>query len=88
MRNYVYLLVHLAKDKFNAKTHDPATKLFFTCVDKQSNTDAAIWLRGIKKDIVRVTFEREKDVGTAGDAIGKVCGRAPSYTRYYSINNY
>ena len=88
VRNYVYVLVHLAKDKFNAKTHDPATKLFFTCVDKQSNTDAAIWLRGIKKDIVRVTFEREKDAGTAGDANGKVCGRAPSYTRYYSINNY
>ena len=70
--------VHLAKDKFNAKTRDPATKLFFTCVDKQCNTDAAIWLRGVKKDIVRVSFEREKEAGTAGDANGKVCERAPS----------
>jgi hypothetical protein len=47
-------------------------------VDKQCNTDAAIWLWGIKEDIVRVTFEREKEAGTAGDASGKVCGRAPS----------
>jgi hypothetical protein len=72
--NYVYILINLAKTKFNAKSTNAATKLFFTCVGETgASTEPAMWLRGIKKDIVRVTFEREKEAGTAGDANCKVC---------------
>ena len=71
--NYVYILINLAKTKFNAKSTNAATKLFFTCLEAGASTEAAMWLRGIKKNIVRVTSEREKVAGTAGDANGKVC---------------
>jgi hypothetical protein len=71
--NYVYIIINLAKNKFNAKSTNAATKPLFTCVGAGASTPAAILLRGIKKDTVRVTFEREKEAGTASDANGKVC---------------
>ena len=62
--NYVYIIINLAKNKINAKSTNAATKLSFWCVGETgASTPAAVWLRGIKKEIVRFTFKREKERG-------------------------
>ena len=64
--NYTCVLINDAKTKFQAQGPAEA-KLFFTCLEIRSHTEAANWLSGMKKQIKRTTFEREKEAGTLGD---------------------
>jgi len=52
--------------KFKSKGN-PESVVFFTCLEIRSNTDAALWLRGMKKNVKRVTFERAKEEGMSTD---------------------
>ena len=70
--NYTCALLHLAKAKWS--TGSAASKLFFTCLDIKSNTEAGQWLRGMKNNIKRITFKRAKEDGTAADK-----GKVPAY---------
>jgi hypothetical protein len=42
-------------------------KLFFTCLDSPSSTEAALWLKGLKRCMQRDMFERAKKEGAVMD---------------------
>ena len=63
--NYLCILVNLAKNRFGSSSS--AATLFFTCLEVRSSTSAAQWLSGMKRQIKRTTFEREKEDGSFGD---------------------
>ena len=46
-RNYLSIVIHLACDKFKAVGLD-ASKRFFDCLDTNSTSEFAKWLRGVK----------------------------------------
>ena len=62
---YLGGLINLAADKFKANG-SAAAKLFFTCVDENSTTEYAKWLRGLKKNVTREVVKR---ASTEGDVI-------------------
>jgi len=52
-------LMHIAKEKFY-DTGTLATKLFFTCLDQNSQAEHATWLKGVIKNMKRVWVSRIK----------------------------
>lgn len=66
-RNYLACLIHLAADKFKAVGSD-ASKRFFDCLDTNSTSQHAKWLRGLKANIEREHFAR---VTAAGKKLDK-----------------
>ena len=66
-RNYLSIAIHLACDKFKAVGSD-ATKRFFDCLDTNSTSQHAKWLRGVKANIERAHCER---ADTAGKKLDK-----------------
>ena len=75
VRNYLGIAVHLACDKFKAVGSD-TTKRFFDCLDTNSTSEHAKWLRGVKANIERAHCERQD---AAGKKIDKSeSARAPS----------
>ena len=56
----------MAKDRFYANG-TAETRDFFNCLEKRSNAPAAIWFRGLRKNITDVTFERAKISGLPMD---------------------
>ena len=50
-------LIQLGANKFKP-AGGPQTQLFFTCQDANASTDAAAWLRQLKKNLARHVFER------------------------------
>ena len=69
-RNYLAIAIHLACDKFKAVGSD-ATKRFFDCLDTNSTSEYAKWLRGVKANIERAHCERQ-------DAAGKKLDKSES----------
>ena len=69
-RNYLAIAIHLACDKFKAVGSD-ATKRFFDCLDTNSTSEHAKWLRGVKANIERAHCERR-------DAAGKKIDKSES----------
>ena len=69
-RNYLAIAIHLACDQFKAVGSD-ATKRFFDCLDTNSTSEHAKWLRGVKANIVRAHCER-------ADAAGKKLDKSES----------
>ena len=63
---YLGALVNLASAKFRA-LGSPDTKMFFTCLDKNSTSESAKWYSGLKKNISRKCFERSKSAGESMD---------------------
>ena len=61
-RNYLAIAIHLACDQFKAVGSD-ATKRFFDCLDTNSTSEHAKWLRGVKANIVRAHCERADAAG-------------------------
>lgn len=59
---FLQIIIRMAHAKFFSGGK-PATKLFFTCLDHKSRTSAARWLHGLKKEILRVYFQRAKHDG-------------------------
>ena len=55
---YLRSLIRASKDRFFAGG-DADVRLFFTCLDPLSNSDPAIWLRGIRDKMTRVSFLRQ-----------------------------
>lgn len=64
--NYIGIVINLAQDKFKA-TGSAESRLFFSCLDKQSSSPDAIWLRKLKSNIMREHIERAKLTGTPLD---------------------
>ena len=69
-RNYLSIAIHLAMDKFKANG-SAATKRFFDCLDTNSTSEHARWLRGVKNNIERVHCGRF-------DAAGKKLDKSES----------
>mmetsp|Transcript_11867 Transcript_11867/g.25044 ORF Transcript_11867/g.25044 Transcript_11867/m.25044 type:complete len:409 (-) Transcript_11867:690-1916(-) len=65
-KNHLQIALNLAADKFKA-VGEPSTKLFFTCLDTNSTSQQARWLRGIKQNIKREVFERAQASGAEMD---------------------
>ena len=63
---YFGSIMNQAKDKFKATGTDKA-RLFFTCVDSDANTEAALWYKGLMKTLKRELFERSKVEGEVMD---------------------
>ena len=61
-RNYLAIAIHLACDKFKAIGSD-TTKRFFDCLDTNSTSEHAKWLRGLKANIEREHFARTNAAG-------------------------
>lgn len=66
IQQYLGIVLNLAKNKF-AHGGNPASRLFFTCLDKDSNTDSAVWLHGIRRTINRTSFHRSYKSGVSTD---------------------
>ncbi|KAL1495573.1 hypothetical protein AB1Y20_000282 [Prymnesium parvum] len=64
--NYLCILLNMAAAKFKTIGND-RTKLFLTCLDVNASTQAAMWLRGLKKKMTRIIFERAKESGQEMD---------------------
>jgi hypothetical protein len=64
--DYLSVSLNLARNKFEPNGN-PETKLFFTCLDKDSNSAPAVWLRGIKRNITRTCFLRSAKSGESMD---------------------
>jgi len=86
--DYLGAILNLAADRFK-HIRDDAAKLFLTCLDKNANTEPAIWLRKMKAQIVRVCFER---VMRSGEEIDKSCvpiylgrGGGPEAEKWHSL---
>ena len=60
--NTLRSLINMAKGKWQANGSSE-TKLFFTCLDKNSGTTHAQWLQGLEKKIHRKIFQRSKEAG-------------------------
>lgn len=60
--NYLAILLNHASAKYKATGSD-ASKLFLTCLDTSSCTDAARWYNGMKKNVQRELFARAMDAG-------------------------
>jgi hypothetical protein len=76
--NFLGCLINLAAAKFKA-AGSADTKLFFTCLDNDSTTEAARWYKGTRKKIKRILFERLRDSGdpignSEGATLGHCCG--------------
>ena len=65
-KNYLSTLINLAADKFKANG-SAASKQFFNCLDSNSTSEDAKWLRGLKANVVRVHIERAKNAGKVID---------------------
>ena len=63
-RNYLNILLNMGKEIFKSTA---AGALFFMCLDKNSSNEHAVWLKGIKKTIERITFQRAKEAGEKQD---------------------
>ena len=63
---YLGCAINLAKAKFSAKASDKS-KLFLSCLDKDSTSEAGQWLRGLKKRITRDIFEKSVSSGEEFD---------------------
>lgn len=59
---YLGSLLNQAKVKFKAVGSDKS-KLFLTCMDENSTTDAGYWLKGLKKNITRDIFQKRVGSG-------------------------
>lgn len=77
--NYLCMLLNMACSKFKSTGSD-STKLFFTCLDVNASTEAANWLRGLKKKMTRIVFERCKKDGTELDQ-----SAPPLYTEHVEL---
>jgi hypothetical protein len=66
VRNRIGTAINLACDKFKA-TGSSDTKRFVDCLDTNSTSEHAKWLRGLKANIMRETFERDKAAGKQMD---------------------
>ena len=62
--NYLRSMMHLAKGIVGAEQQ---AQDFFTCLDPHSSTASATWFTGLKKNVVRVTFERAVENGDTVD---------------------
>ena len=71
-KNYLATLVNLAADKFKSVGGD-ASKRFFDCLDTNSTSPYAKWLRGLKANIIRVHIERAKRDGKLVDKSESKC---------------
>jgi len=60
--NYLSTVINAAHDMF--RTAGAATQLFFTCLSSSSHTHASNWLRKLKLNMQRISFERDKTAGT------------------------
>jgi hypothetical protein len=67
VKGYLGALINMAKVKF-CTTGTDATKLFFTALDKDSNTDSHEWYKKLKDRIWRITFQRAKEAGEKMDS--------------------
>jgi len=65
IKGYVQILVNAAAAMHKGRG-DPAADLFFTCLDVKASTPTAIWYRGLRKNIKRFCFERDKKAGDLG----------------------
>ena len=72
VRNYLASAIHLAADKFKAVGSD-ATKRFFDCLDTNSTSQHAKWLRGLKTNIEREHFARASAAGKKLDKSESAC---------------
>ena len=45
----------------------PATRLFFTCLDKDAGSEQSQWFNGVKKNIVRFLFQTDCQEGAIID---------------------
>jgi len=59
---YLGCLLNQAKVKYKATGSDKS-KLFLTCLEENSTTDAGIWLRGLKKNMTREIFQTNTGSG-------------------------
>lgn len=64
--NYLNCLINMASAKFKS-SGKAETRLFFTCLDVNASTDAAVWLRGVRKNTQRTFFLRAQQAGTPMD---------------------
>ena len=62
--NYLRSMMHLAQGIVGAEQQ---AQDFFTCLEPNSSTASAIWFNGLKKNVVRVTFERAVENGDTID---------------------
>ncbi|XRB19838.1 hypothetical protein RI054_22g96850 [Pseudoscourfieldia marina] len=60
--NYLTTLINLAKARV-ATSERKETRMFFTCLEKNSATEESAWLEGLKHNMKRVIFERQKEHG-------------------------
>ena len=60
--NYLRSAMRITESRLRT-TAGSALREFFSCLDKNSLSNDAIWFRGIKKNILRETFERVKVTG-------------------------
>jgi hypothetical protein len=65
-KNYLSTSINLAADKFKA-VGSADSKRFFDCLDTNSTSASAKWLRGLKANIIRVHVERAKRDGKLVD---------------------
>jgi len=64
--NYLGCLIQVAANRFKV-TGGSEAKLFFTCQDPSSSTEAAQWLRKLKTSVQRDLFERAFTTGETMD---------------------
>jgi hypothetical protein len=65
--NYLSSAMNQASSRFKATTVSDATRLFFTCLDPNSFTDEAQWLKRVKKEVIRWNFQRAMLAGEKMD---------------------
>lgn len=59
---YFGVILNLSRDKYEA-TGGAAAQLFFTCLKLDCGTSDAVWLKGLKGNIKRDTFQRAVESG-------------------------
>ena len=64
--NTLGIVLNLASTKYKPNG-SAETKLFFTCLDPNSTSESARWLRGVKNNITRIVFNRSKEAGEEMD---------------------
>eukprot|EP00966_Prymnesium_polylepis_P333908 7389315-Prymnesium_polylepis.1 len=64
--DYLGLLLNLASDRWKVTGSD-SVKLFFTCLETNSTTESAVWLRKMKAKMIRICFASAKESGEEMD---------------------
>jgi len=59
-------MINMAKARFGVNG-SPEAKLFLTCLDKNSSTPSAAWLKGLETKMIRTMYQREMEAGNSMD---------------------